>query len=420
MTLQKDMNTPSDERWDARQAAEAMVLRAQKHGVLPPDLDISEIFATNTDTCQYREIARRMISMGLDCEDEEVEGTLWDMFSITLSSSVEQLFAQEEGIPLAPVLDRSIYDSAAQAFPRGLKTAAWAAGTVARGFTYDLDPGHCGCMRDDSFRAALEDCLIYAQQIGSIYGREFLKKKQKLDLNLRLLKVCTAEKVDYSMAEDLLRQGAEPLGYIEDHDFPDNLYSAVIEDLAWAEDKNEDMVKITELFLRYGLDISKPAIPYDNEDILNPIYTFLGYMRGSMMQTLRLLLDHGLSAEDAWWGWGQELTDFLNCSDCLEDEDVRGELPDYIHKLMLTASYPHVLEQDESLQFNIWLNQNHYDLSRFREWDWYDFEVNTSHCDRGYPGVARSIITLKDKETGETVWRFGVKLDPSRVEAKAE
>ena len=58
--------------------------------------------------------------------------------------------------------------------------------------------------------------------------------------------------------------------------------------------------------------------------------------------------------------------------------------------------------------------------SRFREWDWYDFEVDTSHCDRGYPGVAHSIITVKDKKTGETVWRFGVKLDPSIAEVKAE
>ncbi len=65
-------------------------------------------------------------------------------------------------------------------------------------------------------------------------------------------------------------------------------------------------------------------------------------MRGSMMETLRLLLDHGLTAEDAERGWGQELDDFLNV---LDDKDVRDELPHYVKKLMLTASYPHVLNE---------------------------------------------------------------------------
>ena len=411
-----DTHFVENTQWDSRLVAEAMLLRAQKRGVIPTDITLSEVYASSDDIENHREIARRMINMGLDCEDEGVEDMLWDMFGLVFSASVEQVFAKDIGLPLPSMLDRSPCDEVAKAFPRALRTVAGATYSFARGFTYDLDPKQNGSMMNESFRNALEQCLIVAQRLGEIFGHEFLKKKQKLELNMSLLKACTAEIVDYTQVEALLKQGAEPLGYVEEQDTPDNLYYSVVENLDWAGDKNGDLFKITELFLQYGLDIAKPTIPYDNDDILNPIYNFLGYMRGSMMQTLRLLLDHGLSAEDAWWGWGQELTDFLNCNDSLEDKDVRGELPDYIHKLMLTASYPHVLEKDESLQFNIWLDRNHFDLSRFREWDWYDFELDTSHCDKRYPGVARSIVTLKDKKTGEKVWRFGVKLDPKLVE----
>ena len=38
-------------------------------------------------------------------------------------------------------------------------------------------------------------------------------RMHKLPLNTELLKVCTADRIDYKKAEELLKSGAEPLGY---------------------------------------------------------------------------------------------------------------------------------------------------------------------------------------------------------------
>lgn len=399
-------------QWDFPSIAEAMISRTQKYGVLPADVAASGLFSQADDHEALRDTARRMMITGQQDEEEPVdEGTLWDMFGQASSSSAASVLAQQEGVSPATKPDRNPSD-AESSLPTSLRTIIRAAWAFARNYTYDLDPLHCGSLRDEAFCSVTEQCLVLAQRLGKLYGQALLVKMQKLDLNLRLLEACRADSVDYSELESLLQQGAEPLGYIEEQGWPDNLYASVIENLSWNADRNGDLFRITQLLLRYGMDISKPTIPYDNDEILNPIYHFCGMMRGSMMETLRLLLDHGLSAEDARWGWGQQLEDFLNVSDSLDDVDVQAELPHYVRKLMLTASYPHVLEQDEALRFNIWLDRNRYDLSRFREWDWYDFELDTRYCDRSYPGVARSVITIKEKHSGEAVWRFGVKLDP--------
>ena len=54
------------------------------------------------------------------------------------------------------------------------------------------------------------------------------ERKQKLPLNMELLAVCTADVIDYKRAEELLQKGAEPLGYIEEGGWPDNLYTSVV------------------------------------------------------------------------------------------------------------------------------------------------------------------------------------------------
>ena len=240
------------------------------------------------------------------------------------------------------------------------------------------------------------------------------ERKQKLPLNMELLAICTADVIDYKRAEELLQKGAEPLGYIEEGGWPDNLYSSVIRNLNKGMDTKEDYYIITELFLRYGMDITNPAVPYTGFDVLNPIENYIGVKNDCMLRTMRLLLDHGLPAEDARIGWRGQVEDFVNVSRSFSDEVVQTEFPYYVRMLMLIASYPHVLKNDESLQEEIWFkyNQGRVDLRRFREWDWYDYLVD------GSPGVRHSVISITDKKTNEIVWEFGVSLTPVEVFGK--
>ena len=78
---------------------------------------------------------------------------------------------------------------------------------------------------------------------------------------------------------------------------------------------------------------------------------------------------------------------------------------------MLIASYPHILENDEYLREEIWLEQNQYDLVNFRNWQDFRFEISTPEGDP--PGaVYKSIVTIVEKRSERPVWRFGVCLEP--------
>ncbi len=236
------------------------------------------------------------------------------------------------------------------------------------------------------------------------------------ELNAQLLAACTSENIDYERIESLLKQGAEPLGkIITDDGYPDNLYEQVVHELFRNDDTPEDLYRITELFLRYGMDISKPAIPYDDSDILNPLWMFAFPANDCVLRILKLLLDHGLSADDAGQCWGHAFFDLINLHFELSDQIDHDIFYDSIRKLMLFASYPHVLDNDEDLRNEIWYNHNHYDLMRFRKWDDFSFEVDTSHCER-MPEVYKSVVTIIEKASGDPVWKFGVCLKPENLE----
>ena len=239
---------------------------------------------------------------------------------------------------------------------------------------------------------------------------------EKQELNNRLLAVCTADVIDFELAEELLRQGAEPMGKIVNcYGEDDNLYTAVLDHLFNNEDTLLDAYRITELFSRYGMDISKPAIPYDyDEEVRNPL-TMFSYPDGEyVLKALEVLLDNGLSAEDAQECWLKEICDYTDVWGELQSEGTMEMYCDYLRKLILIASYPHIIETDELLRKEIWYDYNHYDLTRFRKWNEFDFDVDTSHCDRipEVPEVYKSIVTIKEKETGNPVWTFGVCLTP--------
>ena len=236
----------------------------------------------------------------------------------------------------------------------------------------------------------------------------------KDELNSKLLAACTADELDYELIESLLKQGAEPLGKVIQYGFPNNLYDEIIENLFVNDDTPEDFYRITELFLRYGMDISKPAIPYDGSDVLNPLWTFAFPSNECVLRTLKLLLDHGLSANDAGECWGHAISDFVNVDGALSDPYEFETYYDYIRKLMLIASYPHVLNADEDLRKEIWYDYNQYDLKRFRDWDDFSFDVDTSHCER-HPEVYKSIVTIIEKVSGKAVWKFGVCLNPEEI-----
>lgn len=239
---------------------------------------------------------------------------------------------------------------------------------------------------------------------------------EQLELNMRLLKACLEEPPDYVTAEKLLQEGAQPLGEVEVYLGKDNLYEAILDDLYDSAD--ESLFRITKLFCRYGMDISKPAIPYDDADIINPLWDFAFLGNEHVLRSLEVLLDYGLRVEDTNTLLAHAMTDFCVIDGSLTEDWGFECLYDYLRKLFLIASYPDILENDPALKDEIWYGQNDYDVTRFRSWENYSFVVDTSHCKYG-PHVLRSVITIKDISTGKPVWRFGINMTPDELREDA-
>ena len=220
--------------------------------------------------------------------------------------------------------------------------------------------------------------------------------------------------IDYGSVESLLKRGAMPLGKVTSGGYENNLYEEVIDYLFCNEETTEDFYKITNWFLHYGMDISKPSVPYDGDNILNPLWTFAFPSNDIVLRTLKLLLDNGLSADDAGECWRHAISDFVNIYGDLTTEYEYEIYYDYIRKLMLITSYPHVLNVDDFLKDEIWYLYNDYDVINFRNWEAFYFKIDTSYCEK-HPEVYKSIVTIIEKSTEKAVWRFGVGLKPEDI-----
>jgi hypothetical protein len=232
------------------------------------------------------------------------------------------------------------------------------------------------------------------------------------NLTQQLLEACMADVIDFRLVEELLKQGAEPLGRVKGEYCDDNLYGAIAEKLFQYDETTEDFFRITDLFLKYGMDITKPSIPYDYSYVFHPLLCYIYRTNEWGIRTLQLFLDNGCSAKDAREFWQYAIGDYRYCPHDLEIE----ELNDFVRKLMLVASYPHIFNSDEELRKEIWYdyNCNGYDITQFRNWNDYVFDVDTSHCEHG-PEVYKSVVTIIEKTSGSPVWKFGICLSPDDV-----
>ena len=233
-------------------------------------------------------------------------------------------------------------------------------------------------------------------------------------LNSELLAACIEEKPDLARIEQLLQQGARPLGAVKDsYGMQGLVYSEVV--FHYVFEDREEFVEITKLFLGYGMDVEKPDIPYDDGNIVNPVETFALSSGDCSVAVLKLLLDAGISVTSAEEYICRVLFNWCNQDGQLEAADDYEALYIALKEILLIASYPYILENYEELRKLIWLSENQGDPKQFRQWENYRYEVDTSHCRRGYPEAWRSIVTVFDKQSGEKVWRFGIEIAPDEV-----
>ncbi len=238
----------------------------------------------------------------------------------------------------------------------------------------------------------------------------------EIELNKSLYEECSKDNINYVIIEGLLKQGADPLGGTEicGWDVMEHIYGDLVAYSQMSDSVN--LPKITEMFLKYGMDIENPRVPYDGENSINPMWNFAFVANENAIIALKMLLDNGISADSFACFWGHSMTDFfhVDCGDPQNDEFWNNICIWTFKMLLLGASYDHILENDKGLQEFICCDYNTYDVHKFRDFDKYNYYFDTSHCQRR-PELYESVIYITEKESGNRVWTIGVGLAGRKI-----
>ncbi len=236
-------------------------------------------------------------------------------------------------------------------------------------------------------------------------------KRAKTDMKIKLkdkklMDACSRRPIDFKEVERLLKRGANPMGRVLDkHGDQDNLYTVIVRSFHWGDCSLVDFLRISDLFMRYKMNLQKPTVPYDYGDIIHPLWYFRFYdefEKEKYLAPLKWLLDSGLVADSAFEFWDHFFTDLILMNDyTLDNEEAYADLCENLKKLFLCASYPHILKESPFLRQELWCEENDYDLSKFREWGNYIFKFEKE--DRNAYGAMVRVIELA---TEKEVWHF--------------
>lgn len=228
--------------------------------------------------------------------------------------------------------------------------------------------------------------------------------EEEAELNKRLYTECSRENADFELIEELLKRGADPLGgtAARGWDLLVHVYGELVLDSL--ENENIDLPRITELFLKYGMDVDHPRVPYDNENSIH-VLRYLPENEGAI-RSLKMLLDNGVGADAVAEYWDRFIFDEFNVH--FEDpngEEWNGRFIYAMKMIMLMASYDHILNNDEDLRRIVCRTDNTYDVHNFRDWDDYRYEFDTSRC-KLHPCLGGTVVNIYHIKTGEKVWEI--------------
>jgi hypothetical protein len=223
-------------------------------------------------------------------------------------------------------------------------------------------------------------------------------------LNKELLEA--AKRCDLIRVEELLRQGADPLGSADANDQDEDILGELFYSSADDEKVADMMPELLRLFFAHGMDITARNILDDDENNINPLWNLAFVSTESGLKILHVLLEHGLDRLSAEILVEHIFIDMELCDGCdIEDGWWRERWSYSLKMVMLAASYPHILENSKYIADCISLAKN--DAARlisFRNWNQFTYQIDLSTCDNIPHGLRSATVRIKDKETGKIVW----------------
>lgn len=267
-------------------------------------------------------------------------------------------------------------------------------------------------------------------QYRNDYEREKTQKyediytSEEIELNKKLYEECFNRDIDFAKIEDLLKQGADPLGPTDGHGWGllEHIYGEIVSEAQF--EGNAHLPRLTDLFLKYNMDVDHPRIPYDRGNSINPLWDLGLCLNEHSIETLKLFLDRGISVDSFGEFWSTAMGDLIDveCGDPVGNEFWNRVCVLSLKATMLAASYDYMLNGCEHLRKFIGYSYNDYDVHKFRNWNDFTYEFDTSHCKRhhGSPALYQSVVTIYEAESKIAIWKFGVYLDESEFRVGEE
>lgn len=246
--------------------------------------------------------------------------------------------------------------------------------------------------------AALEN-IKNRREIAAVADRVWEKRRSELQLNSQLYEEAIKCEVDYSTIEELLKKGASPTD-IYDYDYcGDTVFSQIVND----RESKAELPKLTELFLRYGMNIN--ATVNDCLHTLTWIRNIYGF------ETMQQLFETKMSWLDAESYIGDMVGDMWQFEEFNSDDSDSMESLFWAMRetMYLAALFADDFEKCEWAYKLIRpdLNKNT-SLKEFLDWDKFDYEyiadeATANHRNNSLDG---KMIIIKRKRNKEIVWKI--------------
>ena len=232
--------------------------------------------------------------------------------------------------------------------------------------------------------------------------------KEPFELNKVLFEAVAA--CNYEEAERLLNLGADPLGSTDETDADEHLLGELFCEMQDNEALEAAFPKFLELFYAHGMDIASRGLPTDDGDNIHPLWMLAFCQTESGLNVLHTMLEHGLDRDSAEVLVDHILMDMEMCDGCeIEDAWWMERTICGLKMLMLTASYPNLLNQSTYIQSCIALEQNDAQmLPQFRNWNDFDYHIDLSTCTNIPHGLRDATLTIRDPKSKKTVWTLSI------------
>lgn len=230
--------------------------------------------------------------------------------------------------------------------------------------------------------------------------------KEPFELNKVLFEAVAA--CNYEEAERLLNLGADPLGSTDETDADEHLLGELFCEMQDNEALETAFPKFLELFYAHGMDIASRGLPTDDGDNIHPLWMLAFCQTESGLNVLHTMLEHGLDRDSAEVLVDHILMDMEMCGGCeIEDAWWMERTICGLKMLMLTASYPNLLNQSTYIQSCIALEKNDAQmLPQFRNWNNFDYHIDLSTCTNIPHGLRDATLTIRNPKSKKPYGRY--------------